>query len=154
MNSNTGRNVNTELRELEKELNRKTLKRGVGSRNVITQGILKNWEAEEKKLKENMELAELNMMGGSGHKSGSRTTQYMSVQERFVNGVGQRNIVSIESNGTAVKRVEQFVNGKRIKQKTRKLTAQEKKDVMKGVFVPGLWKNCCLTKKTRGRKQK
>lgn len=95
-------------------------------------------------------MPEFNVLGESRQLSGgSRTTKYMSVQERFVNGSGQRNVVSIEPNGTAIKRVEQFVNGKRIKQKTRKLTAKEKKNVMKGVFVPGLWRNCCLTKKRR-----
>lgn len=68
---------------------------------------------------------------------------YYSIQERIINGKGQRNIVSIKNNGSAVKTVEKLgTGGKILKRKTRKLTAKEKSHILKGTFVPRLWSNC------------
>ena len=73
---------------------------------------------------------------------------YYSVSQKVVNGKGQRNIVHIENNGPAVKVVEKLGSrGQVLKRKTRKLTAKEKKKILNGVFVPGLWRNCCFTRK-------
>lgn len=76
---------------------------------------------------------------------------YYSVNQKIVNGKGQRNIVKIETKGeqqTAVKVVEKLgAHGRVLKRKTRKLSAKEKKDILQGVFVPGLWRNCCFTRR-------
>ena len=68
---------------------------------------------------------------------------YFSVQERIVDGKGQRNIVSIRNNGPATKIVEKLSKtGKVLKRKTRKLTTKEKAHILQGTFVPRLWSNC------------
>jgi hypothetical protein len=73
------------------------------------------------------------------------TFLYANVQERWSNGEGRRNTVSIENGGPAVKKVEALgANGHVTKTKTRKLTAAEKEKILRGVFVPGLWRNCSL----------
>jgi hypothetical protein len=78
--------------------------------------------------------------------------QYVSVQARLVNGRGQRNTVIIK-NGSATKTVEKIQNGRIKEKKTRKLSRSERKKVLAGMFVPGLWKNCkigsCFQRKTR-----
>lgn len=69
--------------------------------------------------------------------------EYVSVQEKWANGKGMRNTVTIRNRGAATKTVE--VIGKRgqtLKKKTRKLTAKEKRAILANKFVPGLWKNC------------
>lgn len=73
------------------------------------------------------------------------TFLYANVQERWRNGQGQRNSVTIQKGGPAIKKVESLgANGRVTKTKTRKLTKTEKEKILKGVFVPGLWSNCCL----------
>jgi hypothetical protein len=68
---------------------------------------------------------------------------YFSMTQKIVNGKGQRNIVQINSNGPAVKIVEKLAStGKVLKRKTRKLSTKEKKAILQGTFVPGLWRNC------------
>jgi hypothetical protein len=68
---------------------------------------------------------------------------YVNVQEHWENGKGKRNTVLIR-NGTAIKKVEQLnASGRVVAQKTRKLTASEKKKILNRQFVKGLWKNCC-----------
>ncbi len=69
--------------------------------------------------------------------------EYMSVQEKYSNGKGQRNIVQIRRNGTARKTVEKLGSrGRVLKRKTRRLSTKERRSILKGVFVPGLWRNC------------
>lgn len=69
--------------------------------------------------------------------------QYYSVSQKIVDGKGQRNIVQIENGKQGVKVVEKLGSrGQVLKRKTRKLTSKEKKDILKGVFVHGLWRNC------------
>jgi hypothetical protein len=68
---------------------------------------------------------------------------YVNIQERWVNGVGQRNTVLIRNCGPAKKVVEKIgANGRVLAKKTRKLTAKEKTNILKGSFVSGLWQNC------------
>ena len=79
---------------------------------------------------------------------------YVNVNERWVKGRGHRNTVRIPRRGAAIKKVEEFTpNGRVVRSRTRKLTKGEKEAILKGVFVPGLWKNCCLgrnrTRKSR-----
>ncbi len=78
--------------------------------------------------------------------------QYVSVQAKLVNGQGQRNTVIIK-NGSATKTVEKIQNGRVKQKKTRKLSPRERKKILAGTFVPGLWKNCklgsCSQRKTR-----
>lgn len=75
---------------------------------------------------------------------------YTSVQERWVNGKGKRNVVTIRNRGPAQKRVEVFdATGRITKSKTRKLTKAEKSKILKGTFVPSLWRNCRLDGKGR-----
>lgn len=78
--------------------------------------------------------------------------QYVSVQARLVNGSGQRNTVIVK-NGQATKTVEKIQNGRVKQKKTRKLSPSERKKVLAGTFVPGLWKNCklesCMTRRRR-----
>lgn len=75
---------------------------------------------------------------------------YTSVQERWVNGEGRRNTVTIRNRGPAVKRVEAFdPQGRVTKTKTRRLSAPEKKKILAGVFVPRLWSNCRLDNQGR-----
>lgn len=71
--------------------------------------------------------------------------EYLNIQEKVVNGKGQRNVVQIRRNGTAKKTVERLIKGRVVKRKTRRLTKSEKRDILKGVFVPGLWNNCRIT---------
>jgi hypothetical protein len=69
--------------------------------------------------------------------------EYHSVQTKWVNGKGQRNTVNITRKGKAIKKVEVLgTNGRVVKSKTRKLTLKEKKQILEGVFVPKLWRNC------------
>ncbi len=79
---------------------------------------------------------------------------YYSVSQKMVDGKGQRNIVQIENGKQGMKVVEKLDSrGQVIKRKTRKLTTKEKKDILKGVFVPGLWRNCSLVS-TRNRRNR
>ena len=76
-----------------------------------------------------------------------RSRDYVNIQERWVNGVGQRNTVLIRNGGLAKKVVEKIgANGRVISKKTRKLTAKERADILGGSFVSGLWRNCKLGK--------
>ena len=76
---------------------------------------------------------------------GRESMLYTSVQERWVNGEGRRNTVTIRNRGPAEKRVEAFdPQGRVTKTKTRRLSAAEKKKILEGVFVPRLWSNCRL----------
>lgn len=80
--------------------------------------------------------------------------EYMNVSETWKNGEGRRNTVLIPNKGPAIKRVEVYRPGGKKTTKTRKLTAAEKKMILAGTFIPGLWRNCCPgTKATRRRKQ-
>ena len=78
--------------------------------------------------------------------------QYVSVQAKLVNGSGQRNTVIVK-NSHATKTVEMIQNGRVKQKKTRKLSPSERKKVLAGTFVPGLWKNCtlgsCMTRRSR-----
>jgi hypothetical protein len=78
--------------------------------------------------------------------------QFVSIQAKLVNGKGQRNTVMI-TNGKASKTVEKILNGKVKEKKTRRLTSGERKKILSGTFVPGLWKNCklgsCITRRSR-----
>ncbi len=77
---------------------------------------------------------------------------YTSVQERWVNGEGRRNTVTIRNRGPAEKRVEAFdAQGRVTKSKTQRLSAPEKKKILAGVFVPRLWSNCRLDAQGRLR---
>lgn len=69
--------------------------------------------------------------------------EYVNVQAKLVNGSGQRNTVIVK-NGLATKTVEKIDNGRVKQKKTRKLSPSERKKVLAGTFVPGLWKNCKL----------
>jgi hypothetical protein len=83
--------------------------------------------------------------------------EFVSVQTKLVNGKGYRNTVII-NNGRATKMVEKIQNDHVKQKKTRKLTAAERKKILTGTFVPGLWKNCklgsCYTRRsiTRSRR--
>ncbi len=78
--------------------------------------------------------------------------EFVSVQAKLVNGSGQRNTVVIK-NGKATKTVEKIKNGNVKQKKTRKLSPSERKQILAGQFVPGLWRNCkfgrCLTRRNR-----
>lgn len=68
---------------------------------------------------------------------------YVNIQERWVNGVGQRNTVLIRNGGPATKVAEKIGrNGRVLSKKTRKLSAKEKAAILDGTFVNGLWGNC------------
>ncbi len=84
----------------------------------------------------------------SRHNSRSSSKrEYMNVTETWKNGEGRRNTVVIRNGGPAVKRVDIIhANGKK-STKTRKLTGAEKKKILSGTFIPGLWRNCCPTTK-------
>lgn len=80
---------------------------------------------------------------------------YYSVSQKIIDGKGQRNIVQIENGQQGTKVVEKLGSrGQVVKRKTRKLTTKEKKDILKGMFVPGLWQNCNFTstRKNPGRR--
>jgi hypothetical protein len=80
--------------------------------------------------------------------------EYLNVQEKWVNGKGQRNTVKI-TRGKAIKKVETLgAKGRVLRSKTRKLKMAEKQAILKGAFVPGLWKNCRVGTCTRRRSQK
>jgi hypothetical protein len=80
--------------------------------------------------------------------------EYLNVQEKWVNGKGQRNTVKI-TRGKAIKKVETLgAKGRVLRSKTRKLKAAEKQAILKGTFVPGLWNNCRFGTCTRRRSQK
>jgi hypothetical protein len=74
-----------------------------------------------------------------------RTTisqQYMNVSQTWKNGQGRRNTVIIR-NGKGAKRVDLLgAQGQVLKSKTRKLTAPERTQILRGKFIPGLWRNC------------
>ncbi len=70
----------------------------------------------------------------------------MNVTQTWKNGQGRRNTVIIR-NGTGVKRVEQLgAQGEVLETMTRPLTSMEKRTILEGKFIPGLWKNCRLCK--------
>ena len=69
--------------------------------------------------------------------------EYVNVQAKLVNGSGQRNTVIVK-NSRATKTVEMIQNDRVKQKKTRKLSPSERKKILAGTFVPGLWKNCKL----------
>lgn len=70
---------------------------------------------------------------------------YVSIQEHWVNGVGQRNTVLIRNGGPASKVVEKIgPNGRVVAKRTRKLSPKERGNILRGEFVRGLWGNCRL----------
>ena len=55
---------------------------------------------------------------------------------------GRRNSVTIK-NGKGVKKVQALnAKGAPVKGKTVKLSKKEVRNVMKGTFMPGFWRNC------------
>jgi hypothetical protein len=75
------------------------------------------------------------------------TTSYMNVSQTWKNGEGKRNTVMIR-NGQGVKKVERLgLEGEVLETKVRKLTTPERKEILEGRFVPGLWRNCTLCTK-------
>jgi hypothetical protein len=74
------------------------------------------------------------------------TQSYMNVSQTWKNGQGRRNIVQIR-NGKGIKQVEVLGSqGEVTKSKTRRLTPQESQQILRGKFIPGLWRNCCVGK--------
>ena len=68
----------------------------------------------------------------------------MNVSETWAKGQGRRNIVSIR-NGKGHKRVERLGSrGEVLDTKNRSLTSPERNQILRGKFVPGLWRNCQL----------
>ena len=74
-----------------------------------------------------------------------QSRSYMNVtQTWWKNGQGRRNTVKI-INGKGEKRVELLGSqGQAMKTKTRRLTKSETNRILKGKFIPGLWRNCSL----------
>lgn len=69
---------------------------------------------------------------------------YMNVSETWANGQGRRNIVTIR-NGKGEKRVERLgPSGEVLEVQNRPLSAPERQEILRGKFVPGLWRNCRL----------
>ena len=84
---------------------------------------------------------------------------YMSVQEHSVvskeNPVETtvRNIVTIK-NGKGSKTVEEYMNGKLKKRGTKRLSVAEVSNIKDRKFMPGLFKDCLICKKTTRHKRK
>ena len=75
------------------------------------------------------------------------SSSYMNVSQTWKNGEGRRNTVMIR-NGQGIKKVERLGNeGEVLETKVRKLTPPERKEILEGRFVPGLWRNCTLCTK-------
>ncbi len=69
---------------------------------------------------------------------------YTNVSETWVNGQGRRNIVTIR-NGKGQKRVEKLgPGGEVLEVQNKPLSFPERKQILSGKFVPGLWRNCKL----------
>ena len=69
---------------------------------------------------------------------------YTNISETWVNGQGRRNVVTIR-NGKGQKRVERMgPRGEVLDTTTRSLSPPERNQILRGKFVPGLWRNCRL----------
>lgn len=69
---------------------------------------------------------------------------YMNISQTWKNGHGRRNTVMIR-NGQGTKRVELLgAEGQVLKSQTRRLTGKERAHILRGTFIPGLWRNCRL----------
>ncbi len=69
---------------------------------------------------------------------------YMNVSQTWKNGQGRRNTVIIR-NGHGEKRVEKLgAQGDVLEMQAHPLSPTEIQTILKGRFVPGLWRNCRL----------
>ncbi len=67
---------------------------------------------------------------------------YTNVSQTWTNGQGRRNTVTIR-NGRGVKRVEHLgAQGEVLEMVERPLSHRERQHILRGKFVPGLWRNC------------